>query len=152
MARLLFVCSGNTCRSPLAAVHARAVVGERAAPVAVASAGISAVDGAPASGHAHTVAALEGGDLGEHRSARIDAGLVAAADLILTMTAAHRDSLHEHWPQYRDRVMTLGEAAGLNVDVDDPFGGSVEDYERTSREIGRLVRAAWPTIERQLGV
>ena len=152
MARLLFVCSGNTCRSPLAAVHARSIVGERGVPVTVASAGISAVDGGPASGHAQTVAVMEGGSLEGHRSSQIDAGLLAAADLILTMTAAHRDSLHRQWPQDRDRVMTLGEASGLNVDVGDPFGGTIEDYERTSREIGRLVRAAWPTIERELGI
>ena len=152
MARLLFVCSGNTCRSPLAAALAREIVAEHAAHVVVTSAGISAVDGEPASGHAQTVAAMEGGSLTDHRSARVDGGLVGAADLVLTMTAAHRESLHREWPQYRDRVMTLGDVAGVDGDVADPFGGSVEDYQKTSRELARLLRAAWPTITRQLGL
>jgi protein-tyrosine phosphatase len=152
MARLLFVCSGNTCRSPLAAAQARALANQHVADVVVASAGTSAVDGQPASGHAQTVAKLEGLDLREHRSARIALASIESADLVLTMTAAHRDALHREWPRYRDRVLTLGEAAGVDADVTDPFGGTVEDYEMASREIARLLRAAWPAISRRLAI
>ena len=152
MSRLLFVCSGNTCRSPLAAFHARSIVSARGVPVTVASAGISAVDGQPASGHAQTVARIEGLDLAEHRSARVSPASVESADLVLTMTAAHREALLREWPQYGDRMLTLGEAAGVDVDVTDPFGGTVDDYEMTSREIGRLLRAAWPAISRRLAL
>lgn len=151
MARILFVCSGNTCRSPLAAVLGRAVAADHAVGLEVASAGISAVDGAPASGHAQTVAVALGGSLADHRSARVSAGMLAAADLVLTMTAAHRDALLAEWPAMADRVLTLGEAAGFHQDVADPYGGSYEDYERTAAELGRLIRAAWPTISGRLG-
>jgi protein-tyrosine phosphatase len=141
MPRLLFICSGNTCRSPLAAAHARAL-----------AAGISAVDGATASGHAQTVAARAGTSLAEHRSVRVDAGILDAADLVLTMTAVHRDRIHAAWPQHRERVLTLGEAAGVDLNVHDPFGGEEEAYEQTSREIRQLIRAAWPEIERRLQI
>lgn len=151
MARLLFVCSGNTCRSPLAAVLARTVVADHAMGIVVASAGISAVDGSPASGHAQTVAAALGGSLADHRSMRVSGGLLGAADLVLTMTGDHRDRLLAQWPAMADRVLTLGEAAGLDQDVADPFGGSYEDYERTAAELGRLIRAAWPQIAGRLG-
>jgi protein-tyrosine-phosphatase len=151
MARLLFVCSGNTCRSPLAGVLARQIADDRGVSVVVASAGISAVDGAPASGHARTVAAALGGSLADHKSMRVTRGLVGAADLVLTMTAAHRDQLLASWPELSDRVMTLGEASGVDVDVDDPYGGTFEDYERCAAQLGRLLRAAWPTISPRLG-
>ena len=129
-----------------------ALAQELGADVEVASAGISAVDGQPASGHAQTVARVEGLNLEEHRSARIAPASIEAADLVLTMTAAHREALHREWPQHRDRVLTLGEAAGVDADVTDPYGGTVEDYETTSREIGRLLRAAWPAISRRLAI
>ena len=151
MARLLFVCSGNTCRSPLAGVLARQIADDRAMNVVVASAGISAVDGAPASGHARTVAAALGGSLADHKSMRVTRGLLGAADRVLSMTAAHRDQLLASWPELSDRVMTLGEASGVDVDVDDPWGGSFEDYERCAAQLGRMLRAAWPTISPRLG-
>lgn len=151
MARLLFVCSGNTCRSPLAAVQARATAAEHAHDLEVASAGISAVDGAPASGHALSVAAARGGSLADHRSVRVTGALLGAADLVLTMTADHRDRLLAEWPQLADRVLTLGEAAGVEGDIEDPWGGSFEDYERTAGQLARLIRAAWPVIARRTG-
>jgi protein-tyrosine-phosphatase len=151
MARLLFVCSGNTCRSPLAAELARAVAADHALDVVVASAGISAVDGAPASGHAQAVAAALGGSLTDHRSMPVSGGLLGAADLVLTMTGEHRDRLLAEWPALSDRILTLGEAAGFDQDVADPFGGDFENYERTAAEIGRLIRAAWPQISGRLG-
>ena len=136
----------------MAAAQARALANQHAADVMVASAGISAVDGQPASGHAQTVARIEGLDLAEHRSARVSPASIESADLVLTMTAAHREALLREWPQHRDRVLTLGETAGVDVDVTDPFGGTVDDYEMTSREIGRLLRAAWPAISRRLAL
>lgn len=151
MARILFVCSGNTCRSPMAVELARAVAREHGTGVDVASAGISAVDGSPASGHAQTVVAALGGDLSGHRSARVSGGALAEADVVLTMTAVHREALLAQWPTMADRVLTLGEAAGFDQDVADPYGGSLEDYERTAAELGRLIRAAWPLVSGRIG-
>ena len=76
MQRLLLVCTGNTCRSPLAVVFARRIAVREDTPVAVESAGISAVDGAPASGHAQFVARDAGADLSAHRSRRLDEALL----------------------------------------------------------------------------
>lgn len=146
MTRLLFICAGNTCRSPMAAAQARMIATEMASTVAVASAGLSAAGGEEATSHAQLVTMQNAGALTEHRSVQLDDGLLAAADLVLTMTARQRDAVSRRWPAYSGRVMTLGEAAGLDVDVEDPFGGSVEDYKRTSQQLIGLLRAAWPTI------
>lgn len=135
----------------MAAAQARMIAAEQGLRVDVASAGISAVDGEQASGHAQSVAKSAGSDLSAHRSTRLDTGLVASADLILTMTVAHRRSIVEQWPAEADRVMTLGEAAGLDLDVEDPWGGPVEAYERTQQQLGKLIRAAWPVIAGRTG-
>lgn len=150
MPRLLFVCSGNTCRSPLAMVFARRIAERAGTAVEVVSAGISAVDGAPASGHAQFVARDAGADLSAHRSRRLDEALLRSSDLVLAMTARHREAIRSRWPDHAARVLTLAEAAGLDQDVDDPFGGDLEAYERVARQIGGLLGAAWPEIVRRL--
>src|SRR5690606_15088095 len=88
---ILLVCSGNTCRSPLAAAMLRAALAERPAPgeVRVGSAGTGAWDGAPASEGSYLVALERGLDLSTHRARMLTTQLVREADLILTMTTAH---------------------------------------------------------------
>jgi len=132
----------------MAAAQARLIAAELASSVAVASAGLSATNGEEATGHAQLVTTQMGGSLVEHRSVQLDESLLAIADLVLTMTASQRDAVSKRWPEYAGRVMTLGESSGLDVDVEDPFGGSIEDYEYTSRQLTRLLRAAWTTIGR----
>lgn len=151
MPRLLFVCTGNTCRSPLAAAIAGRMAEAAGVDLQVESAGISAVDSAPASGHAQFVALDRDLDLAAHRSRRLDEHLLRESDLVITMTVGHRDAIRGRWPDHAARVVTLAEAAGRHEDVDDPFGGDLESYERAADQIDALLRAAWPEIERRLG-
>ena len=96
--QLLFVCSGNTCRSPLAAAIARREAEARGLTgVAVESAGVSAHDGAPASDGAILVGMERGLDVTGHRARALTREAVAASDLILVMG-----------PHHRDRVAALG--------------------------------------------
>jgi protein-tyrosine phosphatase len=148
MIRILFVCTGNTCRSPLAEAAARRIFGDH--DDLEFSAGVAAADGAPASNHAQFVARDRGDGLGAHRSRALDPDLAADADLILTMTRGHADAARGLLgAEEREKVLTLAEAAGVTppVDVDDPIGGTLEDYERTNAQIESMVEALRPRLD-----
>lgn len=141
--RILLVCTGNTCRSPMAAGLMRRAAERRAIDLEVASAGTAAAPDAPAAPEAVAVLLDKGVDLSSHRSRRLEAQDVEAADLVLTMTAAQRDRVLELAPGARDRVHTLSEyATGDASDIPDPLGAGLERYRETAQTLERLVDAA----------
>lgn len=148
---VLFVCSGNTCRSPLAAAFFRKALEGRPGmgAVEVASAGLSALDGEPASRQAREVAREWGLDLEAHRSRRASRELLAGARLILTMTADHKRRVLETAPETAGRVFTLGEYAGTPGDVEDPFGSDLERYRATARQLEALTQQAAARFEQE---
>ncbi|MEW6048705.1 MAG: ribose 5-phosphate isomerase B, partial [Bacillota bacterium] len=147
---VLFVCSGNTCRSPLAAaLFRRALRGRGVSSVEVSSAGLAAVDGEPASRQARDVAREWGLDLEAHRSRRLTPEMVAGAGLVLTMSEQHKRQVLEMVPGAAGRVFTLAEYAGSQGDVDDPFGQDLERYRATVRELDALTREAAARFETQ---
>lgn len=144
---ILFVCTGNTCRSPMAEVLARRILGEG---FRVESAGVSAMEGAKASAHARSVVGERGGSLEDHRSRRVEEQLLREHDLVVAMTTEHRERVRRLAPALGPRIVTLGELAGRpEADVRDPYGGSVEEYEDTYDEIERLLHSARPELERR---
>ncbi|HET9065894.1 MAG TPA: low molecular weight protein arginine phosphatase [Gemmatimonadales bacterium] len=149
---VLFVCSGNTCRSPLAAALLRAHVGavpDRA--LTVSSAGTSAWDGSPASEGAYLVALERGMDLGPHRARVLTTEVIRSADLVLTMTAAQAVRAHELGAAARVHTLAayaMGTERG--PDVSDPFGGPLEGYRATLEELEPLIAATWERIQGRL--
>lgn len=139
--RILFVCSGNTCRSPLAEAIARDVVPVRLDfDVEIASAGTSAQAGAPASRHSLEVAAGHGIDLSAHRSQPLRPELVRNADLIVTMGVRHRDTVGELDPDSLDSTYLLTNFSDHHHgDIPDPIGGGREVYEQTCLVIRECV-------------
>src|SRR6266542_7159259 len=140
---VLFVCTGNICRSPLAASLLERALKERGLEVAVTSAGTGAWDGAPASEGAYLVGLERGLDLSGHRARLLTRELVDEADLILTMARHHRARVDELGGE--GRVFVLGEYAGREGDdaeVSDPFGGDLDVYRDTLAELDALLDAA----------
>lgn len=135
---LLMVCSGNTCRSPMAEAIIRKMWDASAIAARVWSRGTSAAPGFPASPEAVTVMSSQGLDLGGHRSAPVSEADLVEADLVVTMTAAHKRALLDKFPLHRAKVRTLDEVSlGAGGDVSDPIGGDRQAYERTAEVLAR---------------
>ena len=146
--RVVFVCTGNTCRSPLAAAALRAELGSDAEHVEVVCAGTSAADGQPASEGTRAVAARAGIDVSTHRSRRTTAPLVRAADFVFVMEPLHRVAL-EALGAPGERVHVLSdwpEPGEPGLPVSDPFGASREAYEECWRRIQQHVRRITPAV------
>jgi protein-tyrosine-phosphatase len=148
---ILLVCTGNICRSPLAASLLERALGERAAEgIRVSSAGTGAWDGAPVSEGAYLVGLERGLDLSGHRARLLTRELVERADLILTMARHHRARVDELGGE--GRVFVLGEYAGREGDeaeVSDPFGGDLNVYRDTCSELEALLQAAVERIVKE---
>ena len=114
----------------------------------VASAGVGAYDGFPASENAHWVMQTRGLSLKHHRSQSVSNKLLQTYDLILTMERRQRDVLRTMAPQISERIFMLSEMVGSEEDVEDPIGGSLEDYEHTAKTIEAYLEGGYSTILR----
>jgi protein-tyrosine-phosphatase/tRNA A37 threonylcarbamoyladenosine synthetase subunit TsaC/SUA5/YrdC len=138
---ILLICTGNTCRSPMAQVllekqlrsrFAEAFAGSGPPPAAVLSAGTSAMSGGYASAEAVEAMQRVGCDLSQHRSRPVSSSLLQRADMVLTLTAGHRAAVVGRWPQWAAKVRLLDPDG---QDVSDPFGGPLELYQACASQI-----------------
>jgi len=150
--RILIVCTGNVCRSPMAVGLLRRRLAEDglAGEIIVESAGTWGLDGEPASGYALQVMAERGVDISDHRARSLSRSDIERADLILTMEERHRRQIFHAQPTALQKVFLLSEMAGEHDDVEDPYGLSLEEYRLCADELERLISLGYDEILRRL--
>ena len=129
--RAIFVCSGNICRSPMAAFLFQHAARQLNHPVAVLSMGTLDITGRSA--HPHAVHALADWDidLSSHRSQGVSLGILGHADVIIAMAEKHRTQLNQAAPHLRQRIRLMSELdpeRGAPADIADPVDGTLQDF------------------------
>lgn len=143
---VLFVCTGNTCRSPMAeGLFRKAIAGRD--DFAVSSAGVSATQGTPASPETQCLLKKRGAALVNFRSRPVSEAILTAASHVFAMTESHLAVLEARFPQHADKLYLVREFAGIpnkraGIDVPDPIGMGPAAYE----EVAKVLDAAIPSI------
>jgi protein-tyrosine-phosphatase len=146
---LLYVCTGNTCRSPLARAITERLIAERGwTHVSVESAGTAGAAGAPASENAVLVARDFGLSLDEHRSKELTPELLDWADLVLVMTPSQFEMVARLGLASKVALATdFLEGPGAGQAVRDPFGGDIEAYRETGEQLQRAAESLLARLE-----
>jgi protein-tyrosine-phosphatase len=140
MKKVLFVCAGNICRSPMAEAFFNRLAGERELPLRAESAGLYPVMD-QATEEAIEAASAYGVDLFGHQSRQLSEALVSEADLILAMTEMHTIQIEDRFADARGKTFTLLGFIGENGNIADPYGQSLAEYRRCAHRI-------WAAVEK----
>lgn len=153
MKTILFVCTGNICRSPMAMGLLRDKLCEAGleGEYEVRSAGVWGLESQPPSAYALQMMAERGIDISDHRSHDLTPQDVEEADLILTMERGQAEAIRVEFPPHAHKVHLLSEMAGRHYDIRDPYGGPLHEYRQCANEIERLIEEGYPRIMQLVG-
>lgn len=136
---ILFVCTGNTCRSPMAKTLMNRKIQELGVDISVESCGIFVSETAATKGAINAMKEL-GLELLDHFPTQVSPAHIEEATLVLTMTTSHKDTLVSNMPEAVSKTYTVYEyATKTKKDVNDPYGGSDFEYLKTARELEELI-------------
>jgi protein-tyrosine-phosphatase len=142
---ILFVCTGNTCRSPLAEGFLKKILREHSlAGMEICSAGLVALPGSSASSHAVKVALESSVSLDEHKARLVNGELITKADLIIVMEPGHRQQLLDRYPHTSDKIYLLRHFARYGSrerGIPDPYGLNLEGYRFCFEDIKECVES-----------
>jgi protein-tyrosine phosphatase len=147
--RVLFVCTANICRSPMAEAILNALASDMGVPVEARSAGTAALVNEPITPHAEAALEEVGVYAKGHRARQVDAAMLEEADLVLAMTPEHAATLRRLSPDSADRVHTMmGYAYGVpgGEGIADPYGQSMAVYRASARRIFECVQSLVPRL------
>ncbi|MGG7176933.1 low molecular weight protein arginine phosphatase [Clostridium paraputrificum] len=146
--KILFVCTGNTCRSPIAeAIFNRLNENKK---FTVKSAGISIVPGSIATKSSVELVNRElSFDINNREAVQIRKSHLEESNLVLTMTEYSRDFIKEYYPNYKNKTFTLSEYVGVKDEIIDPYGSTISIYEKTYKQIEGLVSLLLSKIKKE---
>ena len=151
---ILFVCTGNSCRSVMAEGLFRELVSAQADQFMVGSAGVSALDGYPSSQETVKVMRSAGIDVSTHRSRHLTAPMVRTADKIFVMEHMHREAILQSWPEAAEKVHLLTEYSGdkkhrmHEIDIPDPIRMPDHFY----KNVFQVIRDCVNHIAEEMGI
>ena len=151
---ILFVCTGNSCRSVMAEGYFKYLIADEAEGFLVGSAGVGAMDGYPPSTETLRVMREEGIDVSGHRSRKITTAMVRTADKIFVMEVMHKEAIVQHWPEAGEKVHLLTEYStdqfqrSLEIDIPDP----IRMPENFYNNVFRVIRDCVLQIAGEMGV
>ncbi len=145
---ILFICTGNTCRSAMAEAIAKAIL-PAGWQVEIASAGVAAFGSLPASGYAQKALAAKGIDLSGHTSQPVSKELLEQQELIFTMTTPHKKAILVAFVNLAPKVFTLGEYAGVGEEISDPYGSELATYEACCDQLICLIEKMWQKLQEE---
>jgi protein-tyrosine-phosphatase len=149
MPSVLFVCTANQGRSPIAEVIFRRIINEKVSNAQdwrIGSAGTWAQPGKPAASGARIMMADRGMDISHHRSRPVTLKLITSSDLILTMESGQKESMRVEFSSDSNKIFLLSEMAGEEIDVQDPINGTLTDYQEVADCIQYLVEQGFEKI------
>jgi len=148
MRHILFVCTANQCRSPMAAGLFQQQIAQagEADRWRVASAGTWADDGRSATLLARSAMAEKNIDISGHRSRLLDGDLLRGVDVILVMTRNHLEAICAEFPEVADKTFLISQLIGQTYDIVDPVQGTLDDYRRCAADLQKILKDGYTRL------
>ena len=146
MNSVLFICSANICRSPMAMGLLRSMVEDSSDQWKIESSGVWDLEDQPAALNTQLVLEERGIDLNDHASRTVTGTILSEFNLVLVMEDNHKEVLKLAFPEYTNHIYMLSEMVGEIFDIVDPIGRSLADFEETALEMERILTEGFEKI------